>query len=66
MNYTELKKWMQERSEYLTLLRDQVVDTTSFEYAKLTGQIISLYEAIIKVQEMEIDDLTNKEVSQDV
>lgn len=70
MNYTVLKKQMQERQTELIykrdILRRRTEDTTSYEYAKLTGQIIGLYEAIIMVQDMEIEDLTNKEVEKDV
>ena len=65
MNYTELKNQMRERLDDLTYQRnnlkmcEQTSDYTDFEYAKLTGQIISMYEAIIMVQEMEIDDINN-------
>lgn len=67
MNYTALKNQMRERQKELiekrNFLRDQSNEyTLDFEYAKLTGQIIGLYEALIMVQEMEIEELTNKVV----
>ena len=72
MDYTELKNRMRERLGDLIYqrsglsLREQTTDYTNFEYAKLTGQIIAMYEAIIMVQEMEIEKLADKEVEKDV
>ena len=66
MNYTVLKNQMRERIGELIYQRsslcEQTEDTTNFEYAKLTGQIIAMYEALIMVQEMEIEGLTDKKV----
>ena len=71
MNYTALKNQMRERIGELiyqrSSLREQTEAAANFEYAKLTGQIIAMYEAVIMVQEMEIAEITNnKEVEKDV
>ena len=67
MNYTKLKDQMQEKLEYYIALRasirEQTEEATNFEYAKITGQIIAMYEAIIIVQDIEIDELIHKEVN---
>ena len=63
MNYTELKDRLHAEIDELLIRRAELnepTDTAStFEYAKLTGQIIATYKAIIIVQEMEIDDIKN-------
>lgn len=64
MNYTELKgKLHAELNELLERraeLNTQVDTASTFEYAKLCGQIIGTYKAIIMVQEMEIEDLSGR------
>ena len=63
MNYTLLKDAL--RAEVAELLEHRanlriVSDAASnFEYAKITGQIIATYRAIIMVQEAEIVDIKN-------
>ncbi len=65
MNYTALKDKLHEELTELLAHRANlrvVSDAASnFEYAKLTGQIIATYKAIIMVQEMEIEELAHKE-----
>ena len=66
MNYTVLKdKLNAELNDLLKRRADlRIVAThaSDFEYAKICGQIIATYKAIIMVQEMEIEELSNKEV----
>lgn len=66
MNYTELKDKLNAELDELLVrraaLRIQKDAASTFEYAKLCGQIIATYKAIIMVQDMEIEELTNKEV----
>ena len=66
MNYAALKTQMNERLEELIDKRNELREISNdyvndFDYAKLTGQIISMYEVIIMVQEMEIEELSGKE-----
>jgi hypothetical protein len=66
MNYTELKDKLQaelaDLLERRAELNTQVDAASTFEYAKLCGQIIGTYKAIIMVQETEIEEPSNKEV----
>ena len=63
MNYTELKDRLQAEVAELLIRRAELNTQTdaasTFEYAKLTGQIIATYKVIIMVQEMEIEDIKN-------
>lgn len=64
MNYIALKekmhKELNELLERRAELNTQVDTASTFEYAKLCGQIIAMYEAIIMVQDMEIEELTDR------
>ena len=64
MNYTLLKDAL--RAEVAELLEHRanlriVSDAASnFEYAKITGQIIATYKAIIMIQDIEIEELADR------
>ena len=64
MNYTLLKEKLHyelnELLEHRANLRIVSDAAVNFEYAKLTGQIIATYKAIIMVQEMEIEELADR------
>lgn len=64
MNYTELKDRLHAEVDELLIRRAELNTQTdaasTFEYAKITGQIIATYKAIIMVQEMEIDELADR------
>ena len=64
MNYTILKEKLHyevnDLLERRANLRVQTDAASTFEYAKLTGQIIATYKAIIMVQDMEIEELSDR------
>ena len=64
MNYTSLKKELQyelnDLLERRANLRGQTDVASNFEYAKLTGEIIATYKAIIMIQDMEIEELADR------
>ena len=64
MNYTLLKDALRaevaELLEHRANLRVQTDAASTFEYAKLTGQIIATYKAIIMIQDMEIEELAKR------
>ena len=64
MNYialkTELQYELNDLLERRANLRVQTDTASTFEYAKLTGEIMAIYKAIIIVQDMEIEELADR------